>query len=640
MFRVVFLRFHKIKQSLNDEMSRQNESQSQQQMQSEQQSQLKPNLFTKNPSELRGERINTTLLKSSRGLGFTIVGGDDNVENEFLQIKSIVANGPAWLDGKLQTGDILVYVNDTCVLGFTHHEMVNVFQSILPGETVTLEVCRGYPLPFDPNDPNTEVVTTIAVDGLSSDPEKTRMLMDLNMDGNYNFLDMSDTQSASTSAAKHNSTLSRLEHSDISENFANESKRDLISTEKPEILNISIVKGPLGFGFTIADSAYGQKVKKILDRNCCKDLNEGDYLLAINNTNVMYMSHSAVVQVLKNCPKSEEAILKIQRGSYFNGSANISEKPTSRVRRVIDSIDRASMLNGNASKDGLGLYRSKTPTADLYSTQIKEILPIRSKTPLVDTRSRAKTPLSELNGGEEEIDGALQSHNNDQMHVLKNIGAADTKSNNSYPDQDSINNEVPFIDPFPKLVMNLSDRLAGASLLQDGTSNHYQTKDLSNMRHNQQFDSQPNLNNFEQNSVSSGHDYYVNYNSNLASGYTNSPSNSIYAASANAMPSHMKLPLMAPVPTYHHEHCYCFDCQRQYRYHNVLIDRRKVGLFDTHAPMASPHQLHMNQPQSPEHLHQMHHENNYWTKNELKMQQVNFTRDLNHPIPFQTEEHF
>lgn len=41
--------------------------------------------------------------------------------------------------------------------------MVNVFKSISSGETVTLEVCRGYPLPFDPNDPNTEVVTTIAV---------------------------------------------------------------------------------------------------------------------------------------------------------------------------------------------------------------------------------------------------------------------------------------------------------------------------------------------------------------------------------------------------------------------------------------------------------------------------------------------
>nr|CAD7456781.1 unnamed protein product [Timema tahoe] len=118
--------------------------------------------FTRNPNELRGERFKTTLVKSSRGLGFTIVGGDDT-EEEFLQIKSVVPNGPAWLDGKLQTGDVLVCVNETCVLGFTHHDMVSVFQSITPGETVTLEVCRGYPLPFDPNDPNTEVVTTVAV---------------------------------------------------------------------------------------------------------------------------------------------------------------------------------------------------------------------------------------------------------------------------------------------------------------------------------------------------------------------------------------------------------------------------------------------------------------------------------------------
>jgi atrophin-1 interacting protein 3 (BAI1-associated protein 1) len=41
--------------------------------------------------------------------------------------------------------------------------MVTMFQSIAPGDTVNLDVCRGLPLPFDPNDPNTEVVTTIAV---------------------------------------------------------------------------------------------------------------------------------------------------------------------------------------------------------------------------------------------------------------------------------------------------------------------------------------------------------------------------------------------------------------------------------------------------------------------------------------------
>ena len=61
------------------------------------------------------------------------------------------------------SGDVLVYVNETCVLGFTHHDMVTMFQSISSGEPVGLEVCRGYPLPFDPDDPNTEIVTTVAV---------------------------------------------------------------------------------------------------------------------------------------------------------------------------------------------------------------------------------------------------------------------------------------------------------------------------------------------------------------------------------------------------------------------------------------------------------------------------------------------
>lgn len=142
----------------------------------------------------------------------------------------------------------------------------------MPGETVTLEVCRGYPLPFDPNDPNTEVVTTIAVDGISShEPDKQRrMLMDLNMDGNYNFLDISGA--SSNGASKHNlSSGSAIDNSGF------------ILMKKPEVHTFSIVKGAMGFGFTITDSSYGQKVKKILDRSCCHQLQEGDILLEIND---------------------------------------------------------------------------------------------------------------------------------------------------------------------------------------------------------------------------------------------------------------------------------------------------------------------------------------------------------------------
>lgn len=324
--------------------------------------------FTRDPSELCGQRFRTSLLKSSRGLGFTIVGGDDEVD-EFLQIKSIVPNGPAWLDGKLQTGDIIVYVNETCVLGYTHNKIVRLFQSIAAGETVMLEVCRGYSLPFDPNDPNTEVVTTIAVDSnLVTEPDSK---LSFGMDGNYNFLkplEQLDQKDINNCLDSNNFGLKNA-MKELNISPANNVTPNQINKV---IVNISIVKGSLGFGFTIADSACGQRVKKILDRQRCKNLLEGDILIEINSINVQEMSHDEVVQVLKNCPHNEDAVICVQRGQ--------PAKTTNKNK--IKKIDNCR-LN---SKDLFNSYRSKTPTADIYSTQPKEVLPSRPKTPLVDTR--------------------------------------------------------------------------------------------------------------------------------------------------------------------------------------------------------------------------------------------------------------
>ena len=63
--------------------------------------------FTRNPAELKGTFINTKLKKSRRGFGFTVVGGDE--PDEFLQIKSLVLDGPAALDGKMETGTRAVF---------------------------------------------------------------------------------------------------------------------------------------------------------------------------------------------------------------------------------------------------------------------------------------------------------------------------------------------------------------------------------------------------------------------------------------------------------------------------------------------------------------------------------------------------
>jgi atrophin-1 interacting protein 1 len=126
-------------------------------------------LFTSDPSQLSGETIKTILVKGNRGLGFTLIGNDSSSTSpEFLQIKSIIHSGPAFNDNKLRmgtslhkyalihipthTGDILVYINNECVLGATQEDAIRIFQSIPVGEQVSIVACRGYPLLFDPMD--------------------------------------------------------------------------------------------------------------------------------------------------------------------------------------------------------------------------------------------------------------------------------------------------------------------------------------------------------------------------------------------------------------------------------------------------------------------------------------------------------
>ena len=223
----------------------------------------------------------------------------------------MVPNGPAWVDGGLKTGDVLVYVNTQCVLGFTHHDMVTMFQSINSGDIVELEVCRGYPLPFDPDDPNTEIVTTVAV----TSPDQGEWAHELEQLQRSS--QQPDVQSMPDLSHPNNNNLMihRPGSADLLGSYGDTTYFNEIGSESNNNIScISITKGGMGFGFTIADSAYGQKVKKILDRPRCKNLNEGDILLAINEINVRNMNHSDVVQVLKDCTRGSEATITIQRG--------------------------------------------------------------------------------------------------------------------------------------------------------------------------------------------------------------------------------------------------------------------------------------------------------------------------------------
>ncbi|XP_029107857.1 membrane-associated guanylate kinase, WW and PDZ domain-containing protein 2-like isoform X7 [Scleropages formosus] len=72
-------------------------------------------LFTRDPSQLKGTFLSTTLSKSNMGFGFTIIGGDE--PDEFLQVKSVIPEGPAAQDGKMDTGQSSPWKTSKQVLG-------------------------------------------------------------------------------------------------------------------------------------------------------------------------------------------------------------------------------------------------------------------------------------------------------------------------------------------------------------------------------------------------------------------------------------------------------------------------------------------------------------------------------------------
>ncbi|XP_037334073.2 membrane-associated guanylate kinase, WW and PDZ domain-containing protein 1-like isoform X5 [Pungitius pungitius] len=261
--------------------------------------------FTRNPAELKGTFISTKLKKSRRGFGFTVVGGDE--PDEFLQIKSLVLDGPAAVDGKMETGDVIVSVNDTIVLGYTHAQVVKIFQSIPIGSMVDLALCRGYPLPFDPDDPNTSLVTSVAI--VDKEP--------IIVNGQEAF----DSPSSRAGPANGMREARSRSPSEAASNSSHGYSSDVVNlassiATQPELITIHMEKGDKGFGFTIADSLTGggQRVKQIVDYPRCRGLKEGDILMEVNKRNVQNMSHNQVVDLLSKCPRGSEVTMLVQRG--------------------------------------------------------------------------------------------------------------------------------------------------------------------------------------------------------------------------------------------------------------------------------------------------------------------------------------
>ncbi|XP_015740719.1 membrane-associated guanylate kinase, WW and PDZ domain-containing protein 3 isoform X2 [Coturnix japonica] len=261
-------------------------------------------LFTRDPSQLIGALIRTSLKKSTMGFGFTIIGGDR--PDEFLQVKNVLKDGPAAQDGRIAPGDVIVDINGNCVLGHTHADVVQMFQLVPVNQYVNMTLCRGYPLPDDSEEPVVDIVTATPI---INGPPVTKgdiCLTSQELIAGTVVLD----QNGKTGPMLVNGRLNGPTMD------TNEQRISVASSgsSQPELVTIPLIKGPKGFGFAIADSPTGQKVKMILDSQWCQGLQKGDVIKEICHQNVQSLTHLQVVEVLKQFPIGAEVPLLILRG--------------------------------------------------------------------------------------------------------------------------------------------------------------------------------------------------------------------------------------------------------------------------------------------------------------------------------------
>ncbi|XP_064877614.1 membrane-associated guanylate kinase, WW and PDZ domain-containing protein 2a isoform X2 [Oncorhynchus nerka] len=327
-------------------------------------------LFTRDATQLKGSFLSTALQKSNMGFGFTIIGGDE--PDEFLQVKSVIPDGPAAQDGKMDTGDVIVYINDVCVLGTTHADVVKLFQSVPIGQSVTLVLCRGYQLPYDPEDPGASAGTTTTLLSPLGLMEQRPLLVNgrSNYDSYMDYISrtarfVQEHGDQHLNAHHHHQPPppphpgdTHLDGSSLTPGGPHgEDSVSMASSgaTQAELLTLTMVKGAEGFGFTIADSPTGQRVKQVLEPQGCPGLCEGDLIVDINQQGVQGLNHTQVVELLKECAVGAETSLVIQRG----GGGHYS--PWKTPKQVLEQWDAAQGQGGGQGSPQTSLSAPVVP---------------------------------------------------------------------------------------------------------------------------------------------------------------------------------------------------------------------------------------------------------------------------------------
>ncbi|MED6252065.1 hypothetical protein ATANTOWER_006553 [Ataeniobius toweri] len=188
-----------------------------------------------------------------------------------------------------------------------------MFQSIPINQYVDLVLCRGYPLPEDSNSSENASATLSTSKEASPSPSSSTI-----QDPHFTVPDGGNLSRQTATLPPMSNGGRHHHHPNPQQNqhlpLAQGQEGPDPTLLQPELVSVPLVKGPGGFGFAIADCPLGQKVKMILDAQWCRGLLKGDVIKEINRQNVQTLSHTQVVDILKDLPVGSEVNVLVLRG--------------------------------------------------------------------------------------------------------------------------------------------------------------------------------------------------------------------------------------------------------------------------------------------------------------------------------------
>ncbi|XP_054647953.1 disks large homolog 3 isoform X14 [Dunckerocampus dactyliophorus] len=265
--------------------------------------------------------LEVNLLKGPKGLGFSIAGGIGNQHipgDNSIYITKIIEGGAAQKDGRLQTGDRLLAVNNIVLQDVRHEEAVAALKNT--SDMVYLKVAK--PGPVHLND-------------MYAPPDYSSTFPTMDNHVSHNYMGAMEPKPAYPPPQVTPSRYSPVpRHMLGEEDFTREPRKVLLH------------KGSTGLGFNIVGGEDGEGifVSFILaggPADLSGELRRGDRILSVNGVNLRNATHEQAAAALKRAGQTVTIIAQYRPEEY--------SRFESKIHDLREQMMNSSMSSGSGS---------------------------------------------------------------------------------------------------------------------------------------------------------------------------------------------------------------------------------------------------------------------------------------------------